>query len=57
VRTRKTTGEYERIFTAFAAWGAGRGITSLAPIASRRTRRELRACAGGPVPPFDLRPQ
>ncbi|MBE7523674.1 MAG: tyrosine-type recombinase/integrase [Burkholderiales bacterium] len=32
VRTRKTTGEYERIFTAFAAWCADRRITTLAPI-------------------------
>lgn len=34
VRTRKTTGEYERIFAAFAAWCAGRGVTSLAQITS-----------------------
>ena len=34
VRTRKTTGEYERIFAAFATWAAGRSITSLAQITS-----------------------
>jgi len=34
VRTRKTTGEYERIFAAFATWAAGRSIMSLAQITS-----------------------